>query len=52
MIAETIKLLQSNNWYGISESIEIAKGRDEKVYKLSEGIEKIYRSWRLQRQSK
>jgi hypothetical protein len=49
MIAETIKFLQSNNWYGISESIEIAKGRDEKIYTFKEGVEKIYRQWRLKK---
>lgn len=52
MIAETIKLLQSNNWYGISESIEIAKGKNEKIYTLKEGVEKIYRLWQLSRRSK
>lgn len=29
MIAETIKLLQSGDWYGCSENIEIAKGKNE-----------------------
>lgn len=29
MIAETIKLLHSNEWYGQSETIEIAKGKNE-----------------------
>jgi len=47
MIAETIKLLQSNNWYGVSESIEIAKGRDEKVFTIKEGVEKIYRNYKM-----
>lgn len=47
MISETIKLLQSNNWYGISEAIEIAKGRDEKIYSFKEATEKIYRQWLL-----
>jgi len=28
MIAETIKLLQSNTWYGCSDNIEIAKGKN------------------------
>lgn len=27
MIAETIKLLQSDKWYGCGEHIEIAKGK-------------------------
>lgn len=28
MIAETIKILHSNNWYGCSEVIEMAKGKN------------------------
>lgn len=49
MIAETIKLLQSNDWYIISDSIEIAKGRDEKIYTIKEAIQKIRRIWRLRK---
>lgn len=52
MIADTIKLLQSNNWYGISEAIEIAKGRDEKVFTIKEALIKIKRVWQFRKKLK
>ena len=45
MIAETIAILQSNKFYGISESIEIAKGKHEKIYTFKDAKEKIKRLW-------
>lgn len=47
MIAETIKLLQSNKWYGCGENIEIAKGKNEIPYNWSEAKEQIkrYKLW-------
>lgn len=46
MIAETIKVLQSRDWYGVSEAVEIAKGKNEKIYTLREALIKIKRQWR------
>ena len=47
MIAETIKLLHSNQWYGCSENIEIAKGKNEipKTWKEAKEQIKRYRLW-------
>lgn len=49
MITETIKLLQSNDWYGVSEAIEIAKGKYEKVLTFSDAKQKIKRQWLLRK---
>lgn len=43
MIAETIKLLQSSEWYGCSENIEIAKGENEIPKRWKEVKEQIKR---------
>jgi hypothetical protein len=43
MIAETIKLLKSNKWYGCGENIEIAKGKNEIVKNWSQAKEQIKR---------
>jgi len=32
MITEIIRLSQSNKWCGVSENVEIAKGKYKKVY--------------------
>jgi hypothetical protein len=45
MIAETIQLLQSDNFYGAGKIIEIAKGKNELAYTFKEGKEKIIRLW-------
>ncbi len=47
MIAETIKLLQSNTWYGNFDCIEIAKGKNETPKNWKEAKEQIkrYRFW-------
>lgn len=44
MIAETIRLLQSSEWYGCGENIEIAKGRNSIPKRWSEVKEKIKRN--------
>jgi hypothetical protein len=44
MIAETIKLLHSHTWYGASENIEIAKGKNAIVKSWNETKEKIKRN--------
>ncbi len=45
MIAETIRLLQVNDFYGVSENVEIAKGKFEKVYTFKDAFKKIKRLW-------
>ena len=45
MIAETIRLLQNNEFYGVSENVEIAKGKYEKIYTLKDAFKKINRIW-------
>lgn len=45
MIQEIIKALQANEHYGISENIEIAKGKYEIVASWKECKRKIKRSW-------
>ena len=41
MIADIIKLLQSNPFYGAGKSTEIAKGQNE----IDNYFRKIYRKW-------
>lgn len=52
MIAETIKLLQSMEWYGCGEAIEIAKGKHSIPKNWKEAKEKIKRAklWLLKKQ--
>ena len=47
MIAETIKLLNSHTWYGCSDNIEIAKGKNAiaKTWKESKEQIKRYKLW-------
>lgn len=35
MIGQIIKLIQADDWYGMSEDVEIAKGRDKIVSTIS-----------------
>ena len=42
-ICKVIDLLQSNDFYGCGENIEIAKGKFEKVYSWNDGLEKVKR---------
>lgn len=44
MIAATIKLLQSQPWYGCGHTIEIAKGKNALPKSWKETKEKIKRS--------
>lgn len=44
MIAETIKLLQSDNWYGCGEYIELAKGKNAIPKRWSQAKEQIKRA--------
>ena len=49
MIAETIKILQEKPYYNVSEAIEIAKGKNEKIYTIKDMLIKIKRLWRLKK---
>lgn len=45
MIAETIKLLSTNNFYNVSEKVEIAKGKYEIASSWRIAKDKIKRQW-------
>ena len=45
MIPKIIELLQSNDFYGVSEKVDIAKGKYELITSLKDGKEKIKRIW-------
>jgi len=51
MIADTIKLLHSNSWYGCGDMIEIAKGKNAIPKNWKEAKEQIkrYKQWRFMR---
>ena len=46
MITQIIQLLQSNEFYGFSEEIEIAKGKYQLVTTWKQGFEQIKRQWK------
>lgn len=50
MIANIIDKLQSNEFYNCSESIELAKGKNELVSNFKDAKRKIKRTWRLRKQ--
>ena len=45
MLKQILDILHSNDLYGVSESVEIAKGKYQKIYTLREAKEKIKRVW-------
>ena len=45
MIPKIIELLQANDFYNVSETVEIAKGKYEKVENFKDGVTKIKRIW-------
>ena len=45
MIKQILDIIHNNDLYGVSESVEIAKGKYEKVYTFREAKEKIKRIW-------
>tara|TARA_R110000744_G_scaffold363985_1_gene472415 strand:- start:184 stop:336 length:153 start_codon:yes stop_codon:yes gene_type:complete len=49
MIETALKLLALDNWYGISENIEIAKGKYEYADTFKKGINKIKRDIQWQK---
>ena len=49
MIGQIITLLQADKWEGISENIEIAKGKHHTPQSLKDALIKIKRKWLLLR---
>ena len=45
MITNLINLLAIEKFYGVSENVEIAKGKYEIPYTWKQGLEKIKRIW-------
>jgi hypothetical protein len=45
MISEIIKLSQSHKWIGVSENVEIAKGKYKKIYTWGGLLKQIKRQW-------
>lgn len=46
MIEEVLNIILRNDLYGVSENVEIAKGKFEKIDTWKECKEKIKRIWR------
>ena len=49
MIPKIIELLQANDFYNVSETVEIAKGKHEIIDNLTDGFNKIKRTWLLRK---
>jgi len=49
MIKNVIDLLKADKHYGVSERVEIAKGKFSISYSLRDGIEKIKRLWLIRK---
>ena len=49
MIPKIIELLQSNDFYNVSATVEIAKGKHEMITSFKEGILKTKRIWLLRK---
>lgn len=49
LIIDTIKLLQSEKWYGCSDVIEIAKGKNAYSRTWPQAKEKMKRAWLMER---
>ena len=43
MIPKIIELLQTNDFYNVSEVVEISKGKHELIETLSDGFQKVKR---------
>ena len=50
MIAKILDTVILNDLYNVSEIVELAKGKREKVYTWKGAKNKIKRAWRLKRQ--
>ena len=48
MIEIALQLLTLDKWYGISETVEIAKGKYQVVDTVKKGINKIKRDYKWQ----
>jgi len=44
-VSYLVEVLQSDDWYGVSESVEIAKGKHALPRNWSEGFKLIKREW-------
>ena len=49
MISSIITILKNDNYYGISENIEIAKGKYKIERSLKKALEKIKRLWLIRK---
>lgn len=49
MIKDTLDMLHSLDYYNVSETVEIAKGRHEHVTTWIENKEKFKRAWLLKK---
>jgi hypothetical protein len=45
MISEIINLAQSNRWVGVSENVEIAKGKNKFIRSWKQLLNQIKRRW-------
>lgn len=45
MITNIIKLLQTQKWHGVSERVEIAKGKNQYIFTYAQLWAKIKRQW-------
>lgn len=45
MISEVINLLQSNKWVGVSDKVEVAKGKNQWIYSWKQLWHLIKRRW-------
>jgi len=52
MIANTIKLLQTRDFLGVSQAVEIAKGKYQIASTFKIGKRKIVRKWHAKRKLK
>jgi len=49
MITQIIQLLQSQEWYGVSDTVEIAKGKNQynqTLTQVAKQYKRAYKSWR------
>jgi hypothetical protein len=50
MISLIIKLAQSQEWYGVSDAVEIAKGKyqyNQTLKQVAKQYKRAYKSWRM-----
>ena len=45
-----IDLLQIDDWYNVSETVEIAKGKYELPLTFKDGFKQVLRQWRYKKQ--